>query len=117
MPLSIAHVTFDCEDAGRTASFWARLLDEPADDGASEFFATIGLTRGRSPALMFIKVPEPKAAKNRLHLDLHSEDKDKEVQRAVELGATRLGDYEEYGTRWTTLRDPEGNEFDIGAGM
>jgi hypothetical protein len=35
------------------------------------------------------------------------------VKRAVELGGTVLGEYDEYGARWTTLTDPEGNVFDI----
>ena len=49
-----------------------------------------------------------------LHLDLVSPDQPAEVDRAVALGATRIGDFDEYGTRWTTLADPEGNVFDIG---
>jgi uncharacterized glyoxalase superfamily protein PhnB len=37
-----------------------------------------------------------------------------EVERAVSLGATKVADFDEYGTRWTTMTDPEGNVFDIG---
>jgi len=46
-------------------------------------------------------------------VDLASEDRRAEVERAVAAGATRVGDFDEYGTVWTTLRDPEGNVFDI----
>ena len=36
------------------------------------------------------------------------------MERAIELGARKVGDFDEYGTRWTTLADPESNVFDIG---
>ena len=63
---------------------------------------------------MFLGVPEPRQGKNRLHLDLAATDLPAEVERAVALGATKIAEFDEYGTRWTTLTDPEGNVFDIG---
>ena len=65
------------------------------------------------PVMMFIQVPEAKAAKNRMHLDLSADDRDAEVERLVALGATRIHDKDEWGIQWTTLADPEGNEFCI----
>jgi uncharacterized glyoxalase superfamily protein PhnB len=59
-------------------------------------------------------VPEPRQGKNRLHLDLVATDLPAEVERAVALGATKVAEFDVYGTRWTTLTDPEGNVFDIG---
>ena len=69
------------------------------------------------PALMFLQVPEPRAGKNRWHLDFFAADPAAQVQRALELGAEKLGDFDEYGAKWTTLADPEGNVFDIGAAL
>jgi hypothetical protein len=122
MTLTVAQVVIDCEDAGRLAAFWAQVLEQPVDGGASPYFATIGRpsprptpTSGGSPALMFLKVPEPKAGKNRVHLDLTSPDWRAEVKRVVGLGATFVAEYAEHGTEWATLLDPEGNEFDVGA--
>jgi len=66
------------------------------------------------PGFMFIKVPEPKAAKNRVHLDLGTADLRSEVARVLDLGATLVGHREEYGITWSTFTDPEGNEFCIG---
>jgi predicted enzyme related to lactoylglutathione lyase len=60
-----------------------------------------------------MRVPEAKTAKNRVHVDLAVADLPAAVERIVALGATRLGDFDEAGFRWTTLRDPEGNEFDV----
>jgi hypothetical protein len=119
MTLEFGQLTIDCADAAALAAFWARLLDRPVDDGANELFATVGRADddGRGPTLMFLRVPEPKATKNRIHIDLRDADWPGAARRAVELGATHVGDFDEYGTQWATLRDPEGNEFDIGAGL
>jgi hypothetical protein len=115
MPLDIAHVTVDCSGpASELAQFWSGLLDRPVDDGANEFFATVGRSAGAAVVLMFIRVPDKNPGKNVIHLDLVAPDYAEQIERATGLGAERLGDYEEYGAVWTTLRDPEGNLFDIG---
>lgn len=49
-----------------------------------------------------------------MHVDLVDPDYPAEVDRVVALGAERVADFDEYGVRWTTLLDPEGNCFDIG---
>jgi len=119
MTLSFGQVAIDCQDAAALAGFWSALLDQPVDDGASAYFATVGRSAeriGGTPVLMFLKVPEPKQAKNRVHLDLYAPDWTAEATRAVSLGAKHVADFDEYGTQWATLLDPEGNEFDIGAG-
>jgi hypothetical protein len=115
MPLALSQIVVDCADAEKLAGFWSAVLGTTVDPGAQPFFATVG--RGEPTALMFIKVPEPKAGKNRLHLDLTGTGWREEVERALSLGATAVSEHDEYGTQWVTLRDPEGNEFDIGAGL
>ncbi|MFG2624368.1 VOC family protein [Streptomyces sp. NPDC048473] len=68
---------------------------------------------GLGRRLLFQRVPEPKTAKNRLHLDVHAgpERREEEVTRLEGLGATVLRRVEEPGGTWTVLVDPEGNEF------
>ncbi|MBD0322327.1 MAG: VOC family protein [Aldersonia sp.] len=115
MPIDIAHVTIDCSgDASALAHFYAQLLNQPVDDGGNEFFATVGRSAEAKPVLMFIRVPDKNPGKNVMHLDMVATDWTDEIERAVSLGAERVGDYDEYGAVWTTLRDPEGNLFDIG---
>jgi predicted enzyme related to lactoylglutathione lyase len=111
MTVTLNHITFDCADAERLAGFWSSVLDEAVDPGASPDFATI--TSRTSASWMFVKVPEPKSVKNRVHVDLATEDLDAELARLTGLGAARVADHDESGTRWTTLSDPEGNEFDV----
>jgi predicted enzyme related to lactoylglutathione lyase len=118
MSPSFGQITFDCTNAAALAGFWSQLLDHPVDEEATEFFATVGLrSPGQAPPLMFIKVPEAKETKNRVHIDLRSADWRDDAKRAVELGATHVAEYAEFGVEWASLLDPEGNEFDIGGGI
>ena len=64
--------------------------------------------------ILFQKVPEPKSAKSRMHVDLASRDPDREIERLVGLGARKVARHEGNGTSWTIMLDPEGNEFCIG---
>lgn len=113
---SLGQVVVDCYDAEKLAEFWSQLLELPVADGASQFWALIPAPVDRSlPALMFLQVPDPSPAKNKWHLDLFAEDHTEQIERALALGATRRGDYDEYDTVWTTLADPEGNLFDVAA--
>jgi predicted enzyme related to lactoylglutathione lyase len=106
---SIAAITFDCADALALGTFWSAVLGRTlADDSSADYANVPG-----SPPLMFFPVPEGKTAKNRLHLDIAVDDLAAEVDRLIGLGAKRLGDFDESGFVWTTLADPEGNEFDL----
>jgi predicted enzyme related to lactoylglutathione lyase len=111
--IQLSNVTLDCADPRQVAAFWSAALDRPIDDDASDGFVSIGMHDASRTGWFFIKVPEGKQVKNRAHFDLHADDRDAEVARLLDLGATRVGDYDEYGTRWTTLQDVEGNEFCI----
>jgi hypothetical protein len=111
-------VTFDCADAALIGGFWAQALGEELDPGAGKQFASIGLQdSGRTDLRWcFAQVPEGKSAKNRMHADLMTGDLEAEVGRLIGLGASRKEDIEMGSMRWTTLLDPEGNEFDVIAG-
>jgi hypothetical protein len=129
MTVTVACLTFDCSDALAVGGFWSAAIDRPLDAGATSGFASIGFAGRRTtqgwaaverkdePTWIFAQVPEPKAAKNRVHLDLIAPDLEAEIARLVELGATRVADREEYGYTWTLMTDPEGNEFDIGLAL
>ena len=59
------------------------------------------------------RVPEPRVGKNRLHLDLYTDDQAGEVARLVELGASRHSRTAGAGDDFVTMLDPEGNLFDV----
>lgn len=66
---------------------------------------------GVVPDLLFLRVPERKESKNRLHLDLRPEDRDAEVARLEGLGAMRVDVGQGPDVTWVVMADPDGNEF------
>jgi hypothetical protein len=120
----IRDVVLDCRHPASLARFWAAILDgyaiAPYDEAELERLRGLGVydteedpnvlvepgTAGR-PRLFLQRVPEPRMAKNRTHLDLSCDDLDAEVGRAVGLGASVVNRYD----GWITMADPEGNEF------
>jgi predicted enzyme related to lactoylglutathione lyase len=109
----VSFVTIDANDPERLAAFWGAVLgvevEERTDRGRFVF-----LERASGTLLCFQRVPEPKTVKNRVHLDVRIEDIDEATERIVSLGGTWDGfDRALDEARWRTLRDPEGNEFDI----
>jgi catechol 2,3-dioxygenase-like lactoylglutathione lyase family enzyme len=109
-------ICIDTPDPAPLARWWADLLgwritfDEP-DEVVLEPPAG-SEADGVSPDILFVKVPEGKAVKNRLHIDLRPEDQAAEVARAEAMGATRI-DIGQGEPTWVVLADPEGNEFCI----
>jgi hypothetical protein len=104
----VAALAIDCARPQELATFWQLLLGGRVrvdDDGDAELV-------GGSLRLDFLRVPEAKSVKNRLHLDLRSEDYDAAIRHAVASGATEADDVYD-GGQWKVLRDPEGNEFCI----
>jgi predicted enzyme related to lactoylglutathione lyase len=113
VPVSLLVVVVDCRDPLRQAEFWAQALGYTVSQRNPDEFQVSGPTG----ALYFMKVPEPKVGKNRLHLDLvTSGSMQAEVIRLVEAGAQVVevrqdpASYDNPDT-WTVMRDPEGNEF------
>ena len=68
---------------------------------------------GAAPDLLFLRVPEEKAGKNRLHLDLRPEDQAAELARLEGLGARRADVGQGPDVSWVVMADPDGNEFDV----
>jgi len=117
MTLRIQCLTIDCHDLDLVATFWAEALGWRrtfADDVEVCLEPPQGeLGDGLLPDLLFIKVPDDKTVKNRLHLDLRpgvGDTQEAEVARLEALGATRA-DIGQGETRWRVMADPEGNEF------
>lgn len=111
--MRIKSVCIDTQDPERLSLFWQSVLgweamDEEPDEIAVEPPATSG-EHGRI-RLLFLRVPEAKSGKNRLHLDLTPDDQASEVARLIGLGATRV-DVGQGDVSWVVMADPDGNEF------
>ena len=126
-------VVFDAAEPEKLAEFWGLALGyvvEPPPEGFESwevFAASIGIPEeesgevasrvdpaGEGPRLYFQRVPEPKAAKNRVHLDVRvagREVRGEKRKRLVRAGATLAWQTDDVRGSSVTLRDPEGNEF------
>ena len=133
-------IAMDCADPDALARFWAQALPgysvQPPPPGFDSWEAFLEAQQvpkelwnsksaivGDGPRLFFQQVPEPKAGKHRVHLDLHAgggpsvpvdEQRTKvraEVARLTALGALFVEEREELGVVWAVMSDPEGNEF------
>jgi Glyoxalase-like domain len=135
-------VTFDAADPQALASFWGEAVGYVEQDPPEGFdsweawavandvprerwgdYAAWVDPDGAGPRLYFQRVPEPKTAKNRVHLDLAvgggrgtppEESRAlvaAAVERAVAAGATRVREVDEGDEHWVVMQDPEGNEF------
>ncbi len=106
-------LTFDANDPLRLARFWAEALHWEVDD-ETEAEIVLVPTDGTRFRIEFAAVPEPKAGKNRIHLDLTTtslEDQQDTVETLVELGARHIDIGQGPNDDHVVLADPEGNEF------
>jgi hypothetical protein len=110
MGLRFNSVVIDSRDPAGLARFWAAALNYQVLFDSPDA-VTVGRDQDTYPALEFVPVPEAKAVKNRLHIDLSPDDRDSEVDRLIGLGATRADVGQGFEVSWVVLADPEGNEF------
>lgn len=109
MTLEWEQVVVDSADPARLGQWWADVLGwVVVDDSAEEF--EIRPAAERVPGLLFIRVPDTKEVKNRLHLDFRPDDQQAEVQQFLNAGARRA-DVNQGEVTWVVMHDPEGNEF------
>jgi catechol 2,3-dioxygenase-like lactoylglutathione lyase family enzyme len=117
MNLRIQCLCIDTADPAALATFWQSALGwrrtferddevvlEPPEGSPED---------GIVPDLLFLRVPEEKAGKNRLHLDLRPQDQAAEVARLQEFGAVLADVGQGAEASWVVMADPDGNEFDV----
>ena len=115
MDIRIQCVVVDAHDCSKLASFWSQALGwritfESDDEVAiepPEGSPAVDV----APDILFVRVPDEKVTKNRLHFDLRPGDQTAEVERLLGLGATRADIGQGDEVSWVVLADPEGNEF------
>jgi len=109
MHAGLSQIVVDCREPRQLARFWAALLGGEVVDRPHGWSY---LTPPGFPRLGFQPVPEPKTAKNRLHMDIEVDEIEAATARALALGAERIGGVvtDEAGS-FQVMRDPEGNEF------
>jgi len=115
MTLRVQCVSFDSRDPKTAADFWQQALGwRRTFDGDDEVVLEPpagSVEDGVVADILFLRVPEEKSGKNRLHLDLRPEDQSAEVERLLALGAAQVDVGQSETDTWVVLADPEGNEF------
>jgi predicted enzyme related to lactoylglutathione lyase len=109
----VCHFVIDVGDLDRGAAFWAAALDateEPLPATSQHVYRRLRLPDSNIRILLQ-KTNDPKVAKERMHIDLESDDVEAEVLRLEALGATRWAHQQERGHDFWVLRDLWGNEF------
>ena len=103
-------LVLDCGDPKRLAKFWREALDY-RDYYTDAKLAVLVPKEGIASPLLLQGVPEPKASKNRMHLDIVVDDIETETHRLQALGARRIDECVQsfVGTRWVRMSDPEQN--------
>lgn len=107
-------IVLDALDVDKVAAFWAEAMAYRRVDRLEQYVVLVPPEGATGSVFLVQGVSESKAAKNRMHLDLHVPDPEAEAQRLVGLGATRTGAGSLGEISWISMADPEGNEFDIG---
>jgi hypothetical protein len=111
-------LVLDCADPAGLAEFWRAALNYREYYLDAKLAVLVPIVGTASP-LLLQGVPEPKAGKNRMHLDIVVDDVEAEVRRLEALGACRIDEGVQSfgGTRWVRMSDPEHNEFCVSTGV
>jgi predicted enzyme related to lactoylglutathione lyase len=114
MALHVEMITVDTADPDRLAQWWATATGGELAAAMPGEFVFVTLPGGLR--LGFQRVPDPTPGKNRVHVDLGTDDVESEVARLISLGATETGRHS-FGDefRWVVLADPDGNAFCVAA--
>jgi catechol 2,3-dioxygenase-like lactoylglutathione lyase family enzyme len=119
----IHNVTFDARDPRLLGRFWSRVTGYTVIDERDEFVRLRAPDAQGVRQILFLRVDDPTPGKNRVHIDLGAALPQDEIEGMLRLGASLVDEpvdgkphrREANGIEWVVLRDPEGNEFCIGA--
>ena len=111
----VCHFVIDVDDLDQAVTFWGAALDateEPIGPASRHVYRQLRLPDSNIRILLQ-HTSDPKAGKERMHLDLETDDVDAEVRRLEQLGATRYDHQQLRDFDFWVMRDPWHNEFCI----
>jgi predicted enzyme related to lactoylglutathione lyase len=109
----VCHFVIDVDDLDRGIEFWSAALDateEPLSEQSRHIYRRLRLPDSDIRVLLQ-RTDDKKVSKERMHIDLETDDVETEVKRLEALGATRWDHQQERGYDFWVLRDPWDNEF------
>jgi predicted enzyme related to lactoylglutathione lyase len=123
----IGNVTFSCANPIPLGKFWAaalgwpddpidpgfiqQLLDAGMDERETEAFYVTRETPTSRPRLLFQRREKSRPESYPIHLDFRTDDREAELERLQQLGATVEETRSDDERIWTVMRDPESNPF------
>lgn len=111
----LCQFVIDVDDLDEGVAFWSAALDaeeEPISESSKRIYRRLRLPDSHIRLLLQVTA-DPKTHKERMHLDIETDNVEAEVTRLEALGATRWDHQQERGYDFWVLRDPWGNEFCI----
>lgn len=109
----LCHFVIDVSDLNQGVTFWSAALgatEEPLSEQSRHIYRRLRLPDSEIRILLQ-KTPDQKTSKERMHLDIETDNLDAEIQRLEALGATRWDLQQERGFKFWVLHDPWKNEF------
>jgi catechol 2,3-dioxygenase-like lactoylglutathione lyase family enzyme len=109
--MRIGSIVIDCNEFDKMLAFWQAALHYVLREPAKGGWVVIRDREGRSPNISLNQVSEKRRGRNRLHLDLYTDNREREAIRLLKIGATRHPQQYESGDDFVVLEDPDGNLF------
>ncbi|WP_426514857.1 VOC family protein [Dactylosporangium sp. McL0621] len=109
----VCYFTIDCDDLDSATRFWSAALDAQEEEllePSRQVYRQLRLPDSEIRVLLQ-RTDDVKMSKERMHIDLETDDVEAEVRRLETLGATRWDHQQERGYDFWVMRDPWGNEF------
>jgi hypothetical protein len=109
--MKIGSVVIDCFEFDKMLTFWQEALHYVPREPAKGGWVVLRDPEGKNPNVSLNRVPKKRLDRNRLHLDLYTNDRESEVKRLLKIGATRHRQTYDPGDDFRVLEDPDGNLF------
>ncbi len=111
--MRIGSIVIKCYEFDKMLLFWQNALHYVPREPAANGWVVLCDSSGQGPNISLDKVPERRTGKrSRLHLDLYTENQAEEVERLIQIGASRYPwRYDGENPDYTVLEDPDGNLF------
>jgi hypothetical protein len=109
--LKVGSIVIDCVEFKKMVAFWKEALHYVIREPVQGGWAILRDPEGKGPNISLNHVNKRPPGRNRLHLDLYTEDREGEVERLVSIGATPHSQSYEPDEDFRVLEDPDGNLF------
>jgi len=109
--MKIGSIVIDCNEFDKMSAFWQEALHYVPRNPAKGGWVVLRDPEGRNPNISLNQVPEKRSGRNRLHLDLYTDNREGEVKRLLRIGAKRHPQTYTHDDDFLVLEDPDGNLF------